>query len=192
MLCEQYLCFISSSTSQINSSNTSSPRQCMAVFHAVILSCTPKLYNSTIMTCLKINICNIIKLDHALLALLGFFWIMNCPSSESVVLKDGFMGCVISNAIARPWGVTVLVWVCRDGYRGLQALAISHRWGFQMVIVRVLHNTCYHFIALVGEGRSPRNPGTGPLKDSTGAADDDHDSHQTPGNCVWVSNQDPC
>ena len=100
---------------------------------------------------------------------------MYCLSSESVVLKDGYMGCVISNAIARPLGVTVLVWVCRDGYRGLQALAISHRWGFQMAIVRVLHNTCYHFIALVGEGRGPRNPGTGPLKTRALAADDDHD-----------------
>ena len=43
--------------------------------------------------------------------------------------------------------------VCRDGYRGLQALAISHRSGLQMAIVRArVHNTCYHFIALVGGG----------------------------------------
>ena len=95
--------------------------------------------------------------------------------SELVILsqlKDGLCN------IVRPWGVTVLAWVCRDGYRGLQAPAISHRSGLQMAIVLV-HNTCYHFIALVGEGRSPRNPGTGPLKTRTLAPDHDHDSLQT-------------
>ena len=95
--------------------------------------------------------------------------------SELVILsqlKDGLCN------IVRPWGVTVLAWVCRDGYRGLQAPAISHRSGLQMAIVLV-HNTCYHFIALVGEGRSPRNPGTGPLQTLTLAADHDHDSPQT-------------
>jgi hypothetical protein len=60
----------------------------------------------------------------------------------------------------------------------LQALAISHRSGLQMAIVShvLVHNTCYHFIALVGwEGGAlviQVLPSSYKLK--TLAADDDH------------------
>ena len=48
-----------------------------------------------------------------------------------------------------------------------------------MAIVRV-HNTYYHFIALVGGGRGPRNPGTGPVKTWNLAADNDCRTHRVP------------
>ena len=52
-----------------------------------------------------------------------------------------------------------------------------------MAIVRV-HNTYYHFIALVGGGptggRGPRNPGTSPVKTWSLAADNDCQTHRVP------------
>ena len=65
--------------------------------------------------------------------------------------------------------------VCRDGYRGLQALAISHRSGLQMAIVRARAQHLLSLHRISGWGRSPRNPGTGPLKTQALAPDDHHD-----------------
>ena len=50
-------------------------------------------------------------------------------------------------------GTIEMVWVCRDGYQQLQALAISHRHRFADGNQGArAHNSCYHQIALVGEG----------------------------------------
>ena len=77
----------------------------------------------------------------------------------------------------------------------LQALAISHRSGLQMAIVShvLVHNTCYHFIALVGwEGGAlviQVLPSSYNLK--TLAADDDHDSLWDQ-NCQKINIVDCC